>query len=145
MHRHLVRRLFAGFIALGLATTALGVSTEAEAATPTQQAQPDAEQSYAVVVVKVVVREADGKVYRARTQAVRVGDDAQVEVLSDLHRHALKLDVRDARDVRFSYARDGGKRADGAFKAGSKVIHSDGHSIEVRVVPTKITVGVDRG
>lgn len=130
---------------MGLGATAVGVSSEARAATPTQKAQSKDAQSYSVVVVKVVVREADGKVYRSRTKAVRVGDDAQLEVISDLHRHALRLDVRDAQDVRFSYARDGGKRADGSFESGSKVIRSGGHSIEVKVVPTRITVGVDRG
>ncbi|MEM6296456.1 MAG: hypothetical protein AAGA54_34640 [Myxococcota bacterium] len=100
-------------------------------------------QSYTVAVVKVSVREANGRVYRAKTRAIRMGDAASFDIVSDLHRHTVEVSADgDAAEV--SYARDGGAVAQdsGTLTKRVRVFEQDGHRVSIEIVPTVVTVDV---
>ena len=140
MVRHLRHRATTWALALTMGFAGLVASTPAVAAS-------SQDTTYAVSIVRVVVREADGGVYRAPTRAVRSGDEAAFEVISDLHRHTLALTPSADSGIEFSYARDGAVlQSDGAATVSGRrtaVFQDNGATIEVSVVPTVVTVGTE--
>ena len=84
MCRHHHHRIFAWILG-----AVIGTGTFAGAPVKAAQAADSAE--FSVAVVTITVREANGRVYRAKTRAIRMGDAASFEVISDLHRHEIKV------------------------------------------------------
>ena len=97
---------------------------------------------FAVAVIKVTVREANGRVYRAKTRAIRMGDEASFEVISDLHRHVIDIKAGD-NGAELRYSRDGGQLASrtASFGRVTEKLQADGHTITVQIVPTSVRVG----
>lgn len=122
----------------------LGASLSAATfvASPVQTAQAAETTEFAVAVVKVTVREANGRVYRAKTRAIRMGDDASFEVLSDLHRHTIDISSGEG-GAELRYSRDGGELASrtASFGRVTEKLQADGHTITVQIVPTSVRVG----
>lgn len=135
MSRHRHHKAFAWILGASLGAVAF-------AATPVQTAQAAETAEFAVAVVKVTVREANGRVYRAKTRAVRLGDDASFEVITDLHRHTLELSSREG-STKLRYSRDGGELASrtASFGRTTEELQADGHTITVQIVPTSVRVG----
>ena len=135
MSRHRHHRMFAWVLG-----AALGTATFAAAPVQTAQAAESAE--FSVAVVKITVREANGRVYRAKTRAIRIGDAASFEVVSDLHRHEIKVSAGDA-GAEVRYSRDGGELAHRTASLGrtTERLEADGHTVTVQIVPTSVRVG----
>ncbi|MGH1343904.1 MAG: hypothetical protein ACRBN8_20265 [Nannocystales bacterium] len=135
MSRHRHHKAFAWILGATLsAATFVG--------TPAATAHAAESTEFAVAVVKVTVREANGRVYRAKTRAIRMGDAASFEVISDLHKHTI--DISSAGDgAQLRYSRDGGELASRTASHGrvTEKLQADGHTITVQIVPTSVRVG----
>lgn len=121
------------------------MSAAAFVATPVQTAQAAASAEFAefaVAVVKVTVRESNGRVYRAKTRAIRMGDAASFEVVTDLHRHTIDFSAGES-GAELRYSRDGGELASrtASFGRVTEKLEADGHTIIVQIVPTSVRVG----
>jgi len=134
MSRHRHHKAFAWILGATLSAATFVGSPAA-----TAQAAESAE--FAVAVVKVTVREANGRVYRAKTRAIRMGDDASFEVISDLHRHTIDISAGTG-GAELRYSRDGGELASRTASFGfTEELQADGHTITVQIVPTSVRVG----
>lgn len=134
MSRHRHNKAFAWILGASLSAAAFVV-------TPVQSAHAGESAEFAVAVVKVTVREANGRVYRAKTRAIRMGDDASFEVLTDLHRHTIDISAsEDGAELR--YSRDGGELASRTSSLGrvTEKLEADGHTVTVQIVPTSVRV-----
>lgn len=135
MSRHRHHKAFAWILGASLSAATF-------VAAPVQTAQAEESAEFAVAVVKVTVREANGRVYRAKTRAIRMGDDASFEVISDLHRHTIDISAADG-GAQLRYSRDGGELESRTAAVGRVTEHlqADGHTITVQIVPTSVRVG----
>ncbi len=150
MVRHLRHRVSAWVVTLGLvgSGSAFAYAPQAHAKSPetVQNPQVSGASTYRVAVVKVTVREANGRTYRARTRAVRWGDLASFDVVSDLHRHNVEFRAADDSKVRLSYTKDGGtaaQRTASTSRRNTQVFNADGATLEVTIIPTVVSVDVD--
>jgi|GEM_PF-2369379 len=118
------------------------LSASAFVAAPVQTAQAAESAEFAVAVVKITVRESNGRVYRAKTRAIRMGDAASFEVVSDLHRHEVEVAAGES-GAEVRYSRDGGELAHRTASLGrvTEKLEADGHTITVQIVPTSVRVG----
>lgn len=117
------------------------MSTSAFVAGPTSTAQAAGSAQFSVAVVKITVREANGRVYRAKTRAIRMGDEASFYIVSDLHRHTVRVEAGEA-GAELRYSRDGGElaRRTAALGRTTERLVADGHTITVQIVPTSVSV-----
>ncbi len=134
MFRHRHSRMFAWVLGATLSAATF-------AATPVQTAHAAESAEFAVAVVKITVREANGRVYRAKTRAIRMGDAASFEVVSDLHRHEIKVSAGES-GAEVRYSRDGGELAHRTASLGrvTEKLEADGHTVTVQIVPTSVRV-----
>jgi len=111
------------------------------AAAPLQTAQAAESAEFSVAVVKITVRESNGRVYRAKTRAVRMGDVATFEIISDLHRHELQVAAGES-GAELRYSRDGGELAHRTASLGrtTEKLEAGGHTVTVQIVPTSVRV-----
>ena len=135
MSRHRHHRAFAWILGASLSAAAFVVA-------PVQTAHAAESAEFAVAVIKVTVREANGRTYRAKTRAIRVGDNASFEVITDLHRHTIDLSSGQG-SAKLRYSRDGGELATrtASFGRVTEQLQADGHTITVQIVPTSVRVG----
>ncbi len=137
MLRHCFQR-FLPIVTLAATMSGIALAPAASNAADTSQAQ-----TYSVAVVKVSVREANGRVYRAKTRAIRMGDAASFDIVSDLHRHTVEVSAEGGA-AEVSYARDGGAITQdrSSLSRRIRVFEQDGHRVAIEIVPTVVTVGV---
>jgi hypothetical protein len=109
------------------------------AATPLQTAQAAESAEFAVAVVKITVRESNGRVYRAKTRAIRMGESGTFDIVSDLHRHTIEVDSGQS-GAELRYSRDGGELARRSASPGRVELQADGHTVTVQIVPTSVRV-----
>ncbi|MBV1861464.1 MAG: hypothetical protein KUG77_23795 [Nannocystaceae bacterium] len=135
MSRHRHNKAFAWILGATLSAAAF-------VATPATTAHAAESAEFAVMVVKVTVREANGRVYRAKTRAIRMGDDASFEIISDLHRHTIDISGGEG-GAELRYSRDGGQLASRTSSSGrvTEELRADGHTVTVQLVPTSVRVG----
>ncbi len=117
------------------------MGTSAVVVAPVSTAHAGESATFSVAVVRVTVREANGRVYRAKTRAIRMGEDVSFEVISDLHRHTVRVSAADA-GAELRYSRDGGEVAQrtAAIGRATERLEADGHTITVQIVPTSVRV-----
>jgi predicted outer membrane lipoprotein len=135
MSRHRHHKAFAWILGASLSAAAF-------VAIPVQTAQAAESAEFAVAVVKVTVRESNGRVYRAKTRAIRMGDAASFEVITDLHRHTIDLSSGEG-GAELRYSRDGGELASRTASFGriTEKLEADGHTVTIEIVPTSVRVG----
>jgi len=107
-----------------------------------QTAQAAESAEFSVAVVKITVVEANGRVYRAKTRAIRMGDAASFEIVSELHRHEIKVSAGES-GAEVRYSRDGGELAQktASFGRTTEKLEADGSTVTVQIVPTSVRVG----
>ena len=139
-HQHLLQHLLQRRGFAWLLGGLLSLSAVSLAPVSTAHAAESAE--FAVAVVKITVREANGRVYRAKTRAIRMGDAASFDVVSDLHRHTIEVSAGES-GAELRYSRDGGELAQRSAQLGriTEKLEADGHTVTVQIVPTSVRVG----
>ena len=104
-----------------------------------------------VAMVRVVVRDAEGKTTRSKIRAVPFGESASFDLRSGAHKHRVSLvpTSGDGLSVEFDYTRDGTVLEDDRDVAvrsrRATTLHVDNEArVIVTVIPTRVSISVSQ-